>query len=180
MRNVVLYQLLSLDGVAEEPSDWFFGTDDAIFENLGKVIKGQDAILFGRNTYDYWVDYWPTSDVEPFASFVNDTEKHVFTSTTPRKAWANSTIVTSPAAEYVADLKQQSGGDLGIHGSIELARSLLGARMVDELRLVIAPAIAGHGRRLFEADDALQKVELIDLDRAASGALLLHYRVDVP
>lgn len=34
MRKVVLYQLLSLDGVAEEPGDWFFDTDRAIFENL--------------------------------------------------------------------------------------------------------------------------------------------------
>lgn len=179
MRKVVLYQLLSLDGVAEEPGDWFFDTDSAIFENLGQVIHGQDAVLLGRNTYDYWVDYWPTSDVEPFASFINGIQKHVFTSSTPLQEWANSTVVTSPAIGYVADLKQQAGGDLGVHGSIELARSLLGARLVDEMRLVIAPAIAGHGRRLFDAEDTLQKLDLINVDRAPSGALLLHYRVDV-
>lgn len=28
-------------------------------------------MLLGRGTYDYWVGYWPTSDVEPFASFIN-------------------------------------------------------------------------------------------------------------
>ena len=47
------------------------------------------------------------------------------------------------------------------------------------MRLVIAPAIAGHGRRLFDAADTLQKLDLIDVDRAPSGALLAHYRVDV-
>ncbi len=71
MRNVVLYQLLSLDGVAEEPGDWMFDTDRAIFDNLGAIIEKQDAILLGRTTYDYWVGYWPTSDIEPFATFIN-------------------------------------------------------------------------------------------------------------
>ena len=83
----------------------------------------------------------------------------------------------TPAAEYVADLKQTSGGDIGIHGSIQLASSLLKARLVDELRLVVAPAIAGHGRHLF-GDDDLQKLEMIDVDRSPSGALLLHYRAN--
>jgi len=79
-RNVVLYQLLSLDGVAEEPSDWMSDDGREIFENLGGVIASQDDVLLGRGTYDYWAGYWPTSDVEPFASFINGTPKHVFTS----------------------------------------------------------------------------------------------------
>jgi len=177
MRNVVLYQLLSTDGVAEEPGDWLFDSDEAIFDNLGQVIGTQDAILLGGNTYDYWVDYWPTSDVEPFASFVNGTEKHVFTSSPRAQEWANSTLVSDPAAVYVADLKQREGNDIGIHGSISLAQSLLRARLVDELRLVVAPAVAGHGRRLFDGDDALQRLDLLSADRSPSGSLLLHYRV---
>jgi dihydrofolate reductase len=178
MRNVVLYQLLSLDGVAEEPSDWVFDSDEAIFDHLGRVIANQDDVLLGRGTYEYWVDYWPTSDVEPFASFINATRKHVFSSTPMPKDWENAVQVSTPAAEYVADLKQQSGGDIGIHGSIRLASSLLADRLVDELRLVIAPVIAGRGRRLF-GDDELQKLELVDVDRSPSGALLLHYRANV-
>ena len=177
MRNVVLYQLLSLDGVAEEPSNWVFDSDEAIFDNLGRVIASQDDVLLGRGTYEYWVDYWPTSDVEPFASFINATRKHVFSSTPLPTTWDNSVEVGTPAAEYVAALKQQSGGDIGIHGSIQLASSLLKARLVDELRLVVAPVIAGRGRRLF-GDDELQKLEMVDVDRSPSGALLLHYRAD--
>lgn len=177
MRKVVLYQLLSLDGVAEEPGDWFFDADRDVFSNLGRIIESQDAILLGRRTYEYWVGYWPTSDVEPFASFINGTEKHVVTSSTPSQEWTNSTLVTTAAEDYVADLKQQTGEDIGIHGSIELARSLLRARLVDELRLVVAPTVAGHGRRLFDGDDDLQKLELLDLGRTLSGSLLLAYRV---
>ncbi|WP_410789652.1 dihydrofolate reductase family protein [Kribbella sp. C-35] len=180
MRKVVLYQLMSLDGVAEEPGDWLFDTDDAIFENLGQIIGDQDAVLMGRRTYEYWVDYWPTSDFEPFASFINRTEKHIFTSSPLTKEWANSTPVSSPAAAYVADLKERPGKDIGIHGSIDLARSLLRARLVDELRLVIAPTIAASGRRLFDSDDALQKLDMVDAVRTPTGALLAHYRLEAP
>jgi dihydrofolate reductase len=177
MRKVVLYQLLSLDGVAEEPGDWLFDVDQAIFDNLARVIGTQDAVLLGRNTYDYWVGYWPTSDVEPFAAFINGTPKHVFTSGKPELEWANSTLVAEPADTYVAELKRSDGGDIGIHGSIELARSLLRARLVDELRLVIAPAVAHQGRRLFDDRAELLKLELTNAQGTPSGALLCDYRI---
>src|SRR5829696_2135728 len=149
MRKVVLYSLLSIDGVAEEPGNWLFDADDGLIENLGRVIGKQDAVLLGRGTFDYWVGYWPSSNHEPFASFINTTSKFIFTSTTPTSDWPASTIVSAPAAEYVADLKRVDGADIGIHGSISLARSLLQAKLVDELRLVVAPTVASHGRRLF-------------------------------
>ena len=93
MRDVVLYTLLSLDGVAEEPGDWMFEADEEVFSNLADVIRSQDDILIGRGTYDYWADYWPTSDVQPFADFVNGTTKHVFTSRALSSTWAQTTIV---------------------------------------------------------------------------------------
>jgi dihydrofolate reductase len=175
MRKVVLYELLSLDGVAEEPSDWFFDDSPDVFTNLGRVIGSQDDVLPGRGTYDYWAGYWPTSNVEPFASFINSTPKHVFTSSAPDQEWANTTLVTTPAAEYVRSLQQQPGGDIGIHASIELARSLLRDRLVDELQLVVSPALAGYGRRLFEGTDDLQRLELLDTQRSAKGTLFLAY-----
>jgi dihydrofolate reductase len=177
MRKLVLYQLLSLDGVAEEPGDWMFDGGPDVFDNLGGIIATQDDVLLGRGTYDYWVDFWPTSDVQPFADFINGTRKHVVTSSEPTRPWANSTVVTGPATDYVADLKQQAGADIGIHGSIRLARSLHRADLVDELRLVVAPVVAGRGERLFDGGDDLRRLELVDDRRTAGGALLLGYRV---
>ena len=175
MRNVVLYELMSLDGVAEEPS-WFMDGGREVIENLGRVIGSQDDVLLGRRTYDYWAGHWPTSDMEPFASFINTTPKHVVTSSAPARDWANSTLVTTPLADYVADLKTGPGGDIGIHESIALAQSLLRARLVDELRLVVAPVVAGRGRRLFDSDDELQRLELVDVTSSPNGTLFLAYR----
>jgi dihydrofolate reductase len=175
-RKVVLYELLSLDGVAEEPGDWMFDSGPELFTNLGRTIESQEDILLGRGTYDYWVGYWPTSDLEPFASFINGNQKHVFTSSEPKAGWDNTTLVTTPAIDYVEQLKQGTGGDIGIHGSISLAQSLLRARLVDELRLVIAPTIAGRGRRLFADDEGRADLELVDVERSDRGTLFLGYR----
>jgi dihydrofolate reductase len=181
MSNVVLLQWLSLDGVAEEPSDWFFDDGPELFDLIGRVLATQTHVLLGRGTYDYWVDYWPTSDVEPFASFINTTRKHVASSSDLTGDWANTVRMTSPIADYVRRLKQQSDGDIGIHGSTQLARSLIAARLVDELRLVIPPTIAGHGKRLFSADSDmdLQQFDLLEVERTPKGTLFLHYRTSV-
>jgi dihydrofolate reductase len=174
-RKVVLYTLLSLDGVAEDPS-WFLDAGPEVFENLGRIIGTQDDVLLGRTTYDEWAGYWPASDLEPFAPFINGTPKHVITSSALAPEWANSTAVTTPVAEYVTVLKGRTGADIGIHGSIELARSLLRARLVDELRLVVAPVIAGRGRRLFDGDEGRLSLELLDVARTPEGTLFLTYR----
>ena len=178
MRDVVLLQWLSLDGVAEEPSDWFFDDGPELFDLIGRVLSTQTHVLLGRGTYDYWVDYWPTSEVEPFASFINATRKHVASSSDLTGQWDHTVRITSPVAEYVRDLKQQGDGDIGIHGSTELARSLIAARLVDELRLVIPPTIAGHGKRLFpaDADMDLQQFDLVGVEQTRKGTLFLRYR----
>lgn len=176
MRDVVLYQLLSLDGVAEEPGDWFSDPGQEVIDNLGRVIAGQDTVLLGRGTHDYWVDYWPTSDVEPFATFVNRTDKVVFSSDTPERRWERSTFVSAPAVDHVARLKQEEGGDIGIHGSIRLAQALWRAGLVDVLELVVAPRVAGRGRRLFEDGSPSERLSLTDVSRSAAGTLFLTYR----
>jgi dihydrofolate reductase len=176
MRDVVLYTLLSLDGVAEEPGDWMFEADEAVFTHLAAVIRSQDDVLLGRGTYDYWVEYWPTSDVQPFADFVNGTTKHVFTSSRPSVSWSATTVVDEPLVPYVQGLKQGPGGDIGVHGSIRLAQSLLAADLVDRLELVIAPTLAGSGRRLFTDELGLRRLALTTATPSATGCVFLGYQ----
>ena len=180
MRKVVTYHLLSMDGVAEEPGDWLFSFDDQAEANLARIIAMQDTVLLGRNSYDEWAGYWPTSDVQPFADFINNTHKHVFTHGELGTAWQNTTAVSTSAADYVRELKARDGNDIGIHASIELSQSLMRAGVVDEIRLVIAPTVAGSGRRLFRDNAELQKFELIDCARSDSGLVLAGYRVAAP
>ena len=52
-------------------------------------------------------------------------QKYVATSTPLAGEWANATAVDGDPAEFVARLKEHSGGDIGVHGSISLTQALL-------------------------------------------------------
>ncbi len=174
-RKVVVYMLLSLDGVAEAP-DRFFGWDDELDANLAAVIATQDVIVLGRRSYDEWAPYWPSSEIEPFATFINGVAKVIATSAPLDGDWGNATALDGELVECVRDLQRQPGGDIGVHASISVAQALLAGDVVDELRLVVAPRIAGSGRRLL--DHVLPaELESIRSDVSPTGHLLLDYRV---
>jgi dihydrofolate reductase len=176
MRQVVLYELLSLDGVAEAPDEFISEWDDALDANLAAVIATQDAVVLGRRSHDEWAAYWPGSDVEPFATFINGVPKHVATSTPLTRDWAGARAIDGGLVEFVRELKEQPGGDIGVHASLSVARSLLAAGAVDELRLVVAPKVVGRGGRLL---DRLPPIRFESIEGVVSptGHLLLHYRV---
>ena len=175
-RKVVAYELLSLDGVAEAPDRFFADWDDAMEANLSAVIATQDAVILGRRSYTEWAEFWPSSQIEPFATFINGVKKHVATSTPLDRDWPNATVIDRGLVEFVRDLKQQPGGDVGVHASISVAQALLAADVVDELRLVIAPRIAGRGRRLLGGLPSIQ-LESIRSATSPTGYLLVDYRV---
>lgn len=176
VRKIVVYELLSLDGVAESPDRFFSHWDDAMDANLAAVIGTQDTVILGRRSYDEWVRFWPSSDLQPFADFINEVEKHVATSSPLDGDWANAAVIEGGLVEFVRDLKQQRGGDVGIHASISVAQALLAADVVDELRLVIFPALAENGRRLLDALPPMQ-LETIESEVSPTGSLLVGYRV---
>lgn len=176
MRKIVVYELLSLDGVAEDPDSVLASWDDAMDANLAAVIATQDAVILGRRSYSEWAQFWPTSQIQPFAAFINGVTKYVATSTPLDQGWANSTALDGGLVESVRDLKQGSGGDIGVHASISVAQALLAAGVVDELRLVIGPMIAGRGRRLLDGLPTIQ-LESIRSDISPTGHLLVDYRV---
>ncbi len=186
MRKVVLYTLMSVDGDVDDPGSYFTLDDAAghapefdaeMIENERRIIGAQDTVLLGRHMYDEWSRYWPTSDEQPFADFINAVQKVVLTSTPLATEWANSEAVAGPLEDVVRDLTSRPGGDIGVHGSIELAQSLLAANLVDELQLVVGPAFGFSGRRLLPGDHGVRRLRLLSATRTPSGSVLLAYRL---
>jgi dihydrofolate reductase len=175
MRRVLAYELVSLDGVAEAPDTFITTWDDVLDANLADVIATQDAVVLGRRSYDEWAGYWPGSDIEPFATFINGVEKHVVTSTPLTTPWAHTTVVEGDLADHVRALKAQPGGDIGVHASISVVQSLLAAGVLDELRLVVAPHVAGSGTRLLDGVPATA-LQLTSSTTSPAGHLVLTYR----
>lgn len=186
VRKVVLYTLMSLDGDVDDPSRYFTPSqaphqppefDSVMEENEARIIQTQDAVLLGRHMYDEWARYWPAVRDQPFADFINRVKKYVVTSTPLSTDWHNSEAVSGPVEDRLGDLKAQPGGDIGVHGSIELAQSLLQKGLVDELQLVIGPAFGFTGRRLFPSADDVRRLELLSATPTTSGSVMLAYRL---
>src|SRR6476660_3709865 len=185
MPKIVLYTLVSLDGATEDPHRYFPETgdrhgapvfDEELVRHEGEMLARQGAVLLSRRTYDEWSRYWPTSDEQPFADFINGVKKCVVTSTPLGSPWGDAEAVTGPLADVVRDLKATDGGDIGVHGSIELVQSLLAEGLVDELHLAVAPVLDPEGRRLFDGLPGLQRLTLQSATPTPSGAVWLVYR----
>ena len=187
MRKVVLYTLTSVDGSVDDPRRYFPGSDpdapgapvfDPVMVELEtESIRHQDAVLLGRTMYDEWAEYWPKSDEQPFADFINRVKKYVVTSTPLTTTWGDSEAVTDPIAEFLGALKTRPGGDIGVHGSITLAQSLLAAGLVDEVQLAVGPVLDPTGRRLFERVENWTRLELVKATPTPSGTVWLNYRI---
>ena len=186
MRKVVCYTLMSLDGDVDDPTRYFAAPpdrpdlpafDDLMEQHEASVIANQDAVLLGRRMYDEWSRFWPHVQDQPFAEFINRVKKYVVTSSPLTTEWSGTEVVSGPLEPFVRTLKSQPGGDIGVHGSITLAHSLLAAGLVDVLQLVVGPTFGLGGRRLFPELEDVQRLELLQARPTPSGAVLLTYRV---
>ena len=179
MRKVVASEILSLDGVAESPENWSFQYhNDQMEEAIGAAMAASDAMLLGRVTYEGFAAFWPsqTGD-EGFAGYMNNTPKHVVSSTLEGPLeWNNSALLEGDVAERIVELRKQPGKDISITGSITLVRSLLREDLLDELRLMVHPIVVGGGKRLFEEGGAQKALELVDSTTFDTGVVYLTYR----
>ena len=177
MRKISAYLLMSLDGVVEAPDTFVRdGLFDDSIDVLRETIADQDATLLGRTMFEEWSEFWPTADIEPFASFINDHPKYVVSSTLRSvDAWPNSSLIDGNITAQLTALKRQDGNTIGVHGSITLVNSLLSAGLLDELRLTVFPALAGRGRRLFEDGEPVQQLTARSSRTTANGLQSLVY-----
>jgi dihydrofolate reductase len=178
MRKVTAGLFSSIDGVVEAPNEWQPAFDEEMGAVLSRMLEEQDAVLLGRVTFTEWAGYWPTSTDEPFASYINSTQKYVASTTLGSvDQWPNSTLIKGSVADFLAELRRQDGGTIGTAGSPSLVRSLIGQGLLDELTLMISPVVAGGGRkRLFADDAAFTGFELTHAQPTSSGALIATYR----
>src|ERR687891_2550318 len=187
--KLALIEFVTLDGVSQGPgspeedtSDEFTQggwlvphMDEAFIQQAAEWLGRADALLLGRRTYDAFARDWPqiTDPDDPFTVLMNSLPKYVASNSLTAGSWNPTTILSGDVAAQVAEIKQQPGRELQIHGSARLAQSLLAAGLIDELRLVIAPVVVGHGRRLFPPGGAPAGLRLLRHE-ATPGGLAIH------
>ncbi|MCD0447538.1 dihydrofolate reductase family protein [Glycomyces sp. A-F 0318] len=146
---------------------------------LSEVFERADAFLFGRRTFEIFAGSWgrvPDPAGKPIAGPLNTRPKYVASNTLTDPDWAHSTVLAGDPAEAVADLKAASEGEVQVHGSGALVRSLLDHRLVDEITLLVYPVIVGQGTRLFPETGPDAALDLIDSRTTRQGLTVQVYR----
>lgn len=177
MRKIVAGLFISLDGVVEAPETWHFPYyNDEMGAAVADQAEGADIMLLGRQTYEEFAAFWPTqSSDEPFADSMNKSPKLVASTTLDSVDWENSTLIEGDVPEALERIKSQPGKNISIVGSPTLVRSLLRAGLIDELRLLVHPIVVGHGKRLFEVEEAPIPLRLIEARTFTTGVQAMTY-----
>ncbi|SEE71969.1 Dihydrofolate reductase [Streptomyces sp. 3213] len=165
MGKLVSTIFVTLDGVYQAPGGpeedtrggfehggWSFVYGDDDFGRFVVDVFGRSgAYLLGRRTYDIFASYWPnmTDPADPIASKLNALPKYVASATLTDPSWAGTTVLGGDLAKEVTDLKDRTEGELQVHGSGALVRSLLELDLLDTVHLVTFPVVLGTGLRLF-------------------------------
>ncbi|MFJ2938295.1 dihydrofolate reductase family protein [Streptomyces sp. NPDC087219] len=193
MATLSLTQFLTLDGVhqapggpEEDPSDGFtrggwsvpFGDED-----FGRFMDGvfarPTAFLLGRRTYEIFAGYWPkrTDPADPIATKLNALPKYVATTTLDSAEWEGTTVLRGDVVDEVRALKERTDGEIQMHGSGGLARTLLDHDLIDTLHLLVFPVVLGTGRRLFADGVRPAAFRLTDARTTGSGVTLTTYEL---
>src|ERR1700751_1124536 len=145
MGRLVVTEFVSVDGVFEDPGGaegyehggWTFEYDRGPEGDQFKVdeLMAADVHLLGRATYEAFAAAWPSRE-GPFADRLNNDRKVVVSSTLTNPEWHNTIVISGDVVGQVAKLKDETDGAILVAGSGSLVELLLGADLVDELRLM--------------------------------------------
>jgi dihydrofolate reductase len=192
MRKVIANEWMTLDGVVQAPSyadedvtggfghgGWHTRYFDGLSMNwVIENVRGAGGYLLGRGTYEIFAAHWPNAPAEQqvLAGPLNALPKYVASTTLGEPlGWRNARLLRGDVGAAVHALKAEDGKDLHVIGSPGLVQALLALGLVDELRLMIDPLVAGGGKRLFRDDGALRPLRLADSQATSTGAIIVTY-----
>jgi dihydrofolate reductase len=192
--RLTLHTFLTLDGVLQAPGGpdedrdggfihggWSFPYGDQDFgAAVGGWFEHASAFLLGRKTYQIFAGHWPlvTDPADPVASKLNALPKYAASTTLTSVDWNNSTLIGSGGdlAAEVAKLKEQPGDELQVHGSGDLAHTLIEHDLVDEYRLLYFPVHLGTGKKLFRDGATPAALRLVSATTTSTGVIIATYQ----
>jgi dihydrofolate reductase len=180
---LVVQEFVTVDGFAADAKGEFgFGGVipdwSPIDADQLELIDRTGTIVLGRKTYELFVDYWPTAQ-HVMAKPINTTARAVLSQTlhaAPWGDWAPAAVQTGSPREAIGQLAAAAAPkDLLVWGSLALAKSLLRAGLVDELRLIVCPVALGTGIGVIPEDLGPARLKFVAAKPYSNGAVALTY-----
>ncbi|WP_418959900.1 dihydrofolate reductase family protein [Streptomyces tritici] len=193
MATLSLTQFLSLDGVVQAPGGpdedtrsgfeqggWSvpFGDEDFI-GYVTEIFERPTAFLLGRRTYEIFAGYWPDHETpgDPISTKLNALPKYVASTTLTEADWSGASVIQGDVIKEVAALKERTDGEIQMHGSAGLAKSLMRHDLIDRMHLLYFPVVLGEGIRLFADGARPTAFRLTDSRTTGSGVAMLTYEL---
>ncbi|WP_374976611.1 dihydrofolate reductase family protein [Microbacterium trichothecenolyticum] len=183
MGSLIYFNSASLDGYIAGPDGrWDWATPDAeVHSFVNGLFAPAGTHLYGRRIYEV-MKVWDEVDLEQlsppereFALQWRDIDKIVFSSTLDAVTTPRTELRTSFDADEVRRMTDAAATPIAIGGG-RLASAAARAGILDEVHLVIAPAVVGGGIRFLDEGLRLD-LELTGERRFANGSVYLAYRV---
>jgi dihydrofolate reductase len=173
VRQIIVTEFISADGFADvEKLQATWNAEMDAFKNEELVDSG--AMLLGRATYEIFAGSWP-KETGDFADKFNALPKYVLSTSLHELDWKPAEVINGSAPEAVKRLKQESGGNIYVHGSLSVAQLLVRHGLVDRIRLLSHPVVLGEGKPFFAPGEQYE-LELLSARRFSNGVLALEYR----
>jgi dihydrofolate reductase len=172
--RLIVSAQMTADAVMDQNESWFDPSGESEISGA-EQIRGADALLLGRETYEFFSSVWPRMAKGDFATRINALPKFVASRTLSGPLDWNATLIEGDIAASVAELKQAQTGDLLSYGCGELAHYLADRGLVDEIRFWLSPVVWGEGLRPLRAGDPPIRMRLIAATTFTSGVVLLRY-----
>jgi dihydrofolate reductase len=189
MRKMIAAMKISIDGKTEGPAgyaDWV----DAWSEDYG-LTPQVDACVLGGRMYPNYEQYWtavqdapdepnrmgvgvPTPAEVEWTRFAATRPHYVLSRTLNSAKWPLTSFLRG--LDEVAALKQQPGKDIYLMGGAEITRASLKAGLVDEVRFIVYPLIAGAGTALFTEPER-HLLDLRNVETLSDGRIRLVYGI---
>ena len=183
MRNVIFAINVTLDGCVDHTK---FNPAEDLLEHYTRLLRDDAGVLvYGRKTYQLMVPYWPDiaksqsetkADIEFAQTFVSK-KKIVFSRSLASAEDENTRIVRTNLRDEILKLKQEQGKNILV-GGVDIPSQLIELGLVDEYHFVVAPILAGEGRRLLEGVSLQEKLQLRLVESnifKKSGCIALRY-----
>ncbi|MER8766518.1 MULTISPECIES: dihydrofolate reductase family protein [unclassified Mesorhizobium] len=173
MRKLIITEFISVDGIAEVEKLPSVAWNDEMQKFKDDELADSGAMLLGRTTYEIFAGSWP-KETGDFADRFNALPKYVASTSLQALDWQPAELLQGALPEAVRGLKQGSGGNIYVHGSLSVAQELLRHGLADRIRLLSYPGAVGQGKLLFPPGAQLP-LELISARQFSNGVVALEY-----
>jgi dihydrofolate reductase len=184
MAKLTYTAICSLDGYVEDASGGFqwAAPDDEVHAFANELDRSIGTHLYGRRMYETLV-FWQTVDpagdwpavARDYAAIWQAAEKVVYSRTLESASSDRTRIERDFDPHAIERMKHASDADLSVGGA-ELAGQAMAAGVVDEVQLLLVPAVVGGGKRALP-DGVNARLELLDQRRFQNGTVFLRYQV---